>query len=151
MAQQNSLMRFGNLFMALILSSPLHGLISRSFMLITVTGRKSGKTYTTPVNYERQGDCLTVISERERTWWRNLRGGSTVTLRLQGKLVKGQGVVIDDDAGVAASLSAYMQQMPQAARYMGLTLDARGRPNREEVARVAHSKVIVQLQVEPLH
>jgi hypothetical protein len=34
-----------------LLRSPLQGLMSSSTMLITFAGRKSGKTYTTPVNY----------------------------------------------------------------------------------------------------
>ena len=40
-------MRLGNLFVASMLRSPLHGLLSGSVMLITVTGRKSGRRYTT--------------------------------------------------------------------------------------------------------
>ena len=36
-----------------LLRSPLHGLVSKSIMLITYKGRKSSKEYTTPVNYLR--------------------------------------------------------------------------------------------------
>lgn len=35
----------------LLLRSPLHGLMSNRYLLITFTGRKSGKRYTTPVAY----------------------------------------------------------------------------------------------------
>ena len=55
-------------------------MFSKSILLITVTGRKSGKKYTTPVNYLRRGDELTIISLHTRTWWRNLRGGREVTI-----------------------------------------------------------------------
>ena len=69
-------MRFVNAVVAFLLRSPLHGLLSRGVALITVTGRRTGARYTTPVQYvERDGD-LYVISRRERTWWRNLRGGA---------------------------------------------------------------------------
>src|SRR5262249_17743027 len=34
-----------------LLRSPVHGLMSKSLMLITFTGRKSGRRYTTPVRY----------------------------------------------------------------------------------------------------
>ena len=36
----------------LILRSPLHGLMSKRLLLITFTGRKSGKQFTTPLGYE---------------------------------------------------------------------------------------------------
>jgi hypothetical protein len=41
----------GNDFMSWFLRSPLHGLLSNGMMLLTVTGRKTGKKYTTPVGY----------------------------------------------------------------------------------------------------
>lgn len=74
-----------NSMMKWLLRSPLHGLISKNIMLLTYTGRKSGKVYTVPVNYVRQSDHLSVVSYRHRTWWRNLRGGAPVTLLIQGQ------------------------------------------------------------------
>lgn len=56
-----------NLFTRWLLRSPLQSMISKNFMLITYTGRKSGKVYDTPVNYARDGNLLTVVSFRRRT------------------------------------------------------------------------------------
>jgi hypothetical protein len=39
-----------------LLKSPLHGLMSADVMLVTLTGRRSGRTYTRPVSY-RQGEA----------------------------------------------------------------------------------------------
>lgn len=117
-------------FMKVILRSPFHGWLSGDVVLITVTGRKSGRKYTTPVNYLRQGDVLRIVSWRNRTWWRNLRGGSPVTLRLQGQDVKGWGTVVEDDPGVAAGLSAHLRQAPHYARYYGVALDANAEQRR---------------------
>lgn len=69
---QNLLIKIGNPFMKTILRSPLHGLVSENVILITFTGRKSGKTYTTPVNYVRDGEALIILSHDDRTWWKNL-------------------------------------------------------------------------------
>lgn len=55
-----------------ILRSPVHGMISKAFLLITFTGRKSGKTYTTPVSYSRRGDELSIFTHAR--WWKNLTG-----------------------------------------------------------------------------
>ena len=104
--------RVGNIFVGGILRSPFHRLLSKNTMLITFTGRLSGKRYTTPVNYLLIGDVLSVVSQRDRTWWRNLRGGSLVTLQLNGEKVRGRAVVVEDDEGIHQHLLAYLQQAP---------------------------------------
>src|SRR3954454_18607682 len=79
--------RVGNPGVRLLLRSPLHPLVSGRLALITVTGRKSGRSYTIPVAYERSGEVVTIgVGWPERKhWWRNLRGdGAPVTLRLRG-------------------------------------------------------------------
>jgi deazaflavin-dependent oxidoreductase (nitroreductase family) len=75
-------------------------------MLVTVTGRKSGRGHTTPVNYVREGNQLTVVSRRDRTWWRNVAGGAPVTVRLSGKEVAGRAEVAP--AGGYDLIQAYM-------------------------------------------
>ena len=98
--------RLANPAMRVILRSPLHALVSGSTMLVTVTGRRSGQTYTTPVNYVREGDTVTVFSWCDRTWWRNLRGGAPVTLRLRGRDLRGTGeVAAVGGEAVAAALT----------------------------------------------
>jgi len=90
-----------------LLRSPLHGLVSSRVMLITVSGRQTGRLYTTPVNYVRDGDTITVVSRSHRTWWRNLRGGAPVAVRVRGEDLKGVAeVVVDDKEAVAKALLA---------------------------------------------
>lgn len=45
--------RIANPVVTWLLRSSLHGILSGSTLLITVTGRKSGRIYTIPVNYVR--------------------------------------------------------------------------------------------------
>ena len=71
-------MRVVNKFPALLLRSPLHGLIIGSVLLITFNGRKSGKKYTTPITCLGEGD--TVLMTTDSPWWKNLPGGAPVTL-----------------------------------------------------------------------
>lgn len=137
----------GNTFVGGILRSPFHGLLSKNMMLITFTGRVSGKRYTTPVNYLLLGDLLYVASLRDRTWWRNLRGGGPVTLRLNGEKVRGWGDVIEDE-GMHQHLLAYLQEAPNLARYFGVGLDGEGRPDEKDVARASRSRVMVRIRLE---
>jgi hypothetical protein len=53
-------MRMMNKFPAMLLRSPLHGLLSKGIVLITFTGHTSGKRYTTPINYVREGDTVLI-------------------------------------------------------------------------------------------
>jgi len=82
-----------------ILSSPLHPLLSHGLALITVTGRRSGRRYTFPVGYRQDGDRVIVNvgwPERKR-WWRNLRHGGRVEMRIRGKRRAGQAQARGDE------------------------------------------------------
>lgn len=63
------------------LRSPLHGLLSDGVLLITFTGRKSSKQYTTPINYLGDGDMIDLTTDSP--WWKNLRSGVPLTLRIR--------------------------------------------------------------------
>lgn len=136
-----------NPFLTMILRSPLHPLLSGNTLALTYTGRKSGQIYTTPVNYVRDGDRLLATSYRSRTWWRNLRREAPVSLRLQGREVQATGQAIEDEAAAAEALSAYLSKAPGWARYFKVGLDAGGQPDRNDVARAAKERVMIQFQL----
>ena len=53
-----------------ILRSPLHWLLSPAPMLITVTGRKTGRRYTIPVAYNQMADAIVIlVGEAPRKMW----------------------------------------------------------------------------------
>ena len=130
-----------------ILRSPLHSLMDKSTILITFAGRKSGKEYTIPVSYMRDSDALLMISQREHTWWKNLRGGAQVTLYLQGDTLKARGEVITDIKTVANKLLLFLQQFPGYQKLIHVKLLANGQPeNPEAFQRFAQDMVIVQMK-----
>jgi hypothetical protein len=77
-----------------LLRSPFHGLLSRHLLLLTYTGRRTGRRIATPVNYGRHADGLVVFSQSERRWWRNFVGGWPVEVWLHGRPVSGQAHVV---------------------------------------------------------
>ena len=129
-----------NSIMAGLLRSPLHGLLGKNTLLMTYTGRKSGKVYSTPMNYVRLEDVLLTTSYRERTWWRNLRGGAEVTVRVQGQDLQAQAEVIEDDAGVAAGLGQFLQLAPAWAKAFHVKLAADGTPLASDVTEAARTR-----------
>ena len=46
-----ALVKMGNPFVRMFLGSPLHGLLDDSFLVLHLTGRKTGHRYDIPVNY----------------------------------------------------------------------------------------------------
>ena len=135
-----------NPLMMWLLRSPLHTTLSGNTMIITYTGRKSGKVFSTPVNYVRDGDVLWTVSLRQRTWWRSLHD-SPVTLRVRGKDVTGVANAITDQQQVTDCLMVYLRKAPQIAQYIGVGLDASGQPRIEDVAEAAKTRVMVRIQL----
>ena len=93
------LFKFVNPVMKLLLSSPLHGLMSRNLMLLNFSGRKTGKRISVPIGYVRKDNHLIVFTFGK--WWRNLQNNTEVMLRLQGKDVKGRANIVSDLRAVA--------------------------------------------------
>ncbi len=134
-----------------LLQSPFHGLMSRNTVLIGYEGRKTGKRYIVPVNFVRvageDGDHLLITSERGRTWWRNLRGGSPVGLELQGTRLTATARSLEEIQEVEDGLMTYFAHAPGSARYFNVSLDQGGRPRREDVARAAQERVIIEVDI----
>lgn len=130
-----------------LLRSPFHGMVSQGMMLVSLTGRKSGRLITTPTNYLRDGNTLWVVSWRERKWWRNLRGGAQVRVLLVGKSVEGRGEVIEEEKEAARCLFDYYRKVPQNAKYVQISLDAAGLPALVDCERAAEKMVMIRIEV----
>ena len=136
----------GNVFMAWVLRSPFHSMLSNGTMLITVTGRKTGKTYTTPVDYYKEGSYLWVMTSRDRSWWRNIQSGANVSLLLKRKSLLGFAETELDRKAVEMRMVKYIQHIPQAARPMGIRVES-NTPNAEDIARIAKDRLFVKIRL----
>jgi deazaflavin-dependent oxidoreductase (nitroreductase family) len=130
-------------FMTWLLRSPLHVFMG-GLLLITVTGRKSGRAISTPVNYARDGGTLLVTSKADRTWWKNARGGAKVTLLIDGKTYQADANVIEDRAVVERELLRFFRLIKRTIA--GIHLDKDGQPTQpEKFAQVAQSRVMIEI------
>lgn len=137
-----------NPIMIWILRSTFHALFSKNTLAITYTGRKSGKTITVPVNYLRDGDTLKITSLRSRTWWRNLRQGAPLQVRLQGKDEPAVGRVFETEQEVEAALTDFFCQAPHTAKYYGLQLTANRQPEAGGIHELAEKMVVIHLKLQ---
>lgn len=136
----------GNDFMSWVLRSPFHGMLSDGMMLVTVTGCKTGKKFTFPVGYYSENDYLWVITSRDRTWWKNLRGGAEVDLLLKRKLVKAFAEPDLDEKAVESRMVEYLRHVPQAAKPMKVRVKD-GKPNPQDIADTARDRLFVRLKL----
>ncbi len=146
MSQTPTIPPFVNRTMKFVLRSPVHGIVSKTILLITFTGRKSGKTYTTPVSYSQNGDQVYIFSHAD--WWKNLRSGAPVSLRIQGRELQGLAeAVAEDKSAVATGLAAHLRKVPSDARYYGVTFDDHRNPRAEEIEKAAQSVVMIRIRL----
>lgn len=139
-----------NLPVVALLRSPLHGLLSRAVLLLTYTGRRSGRPVTVPVNYARDGGDLYIFSRRDRLWWRNLRGGAPVRVRLRGRDLPGRGDLCEGLACETRGLRALLRLSPSFRRASRVTLDAEGNPQHPgDLDRLARAGVVIHVAITP--
>lgn len=136
-----------------LLRSPLHILGDQHTIVLTVTGRKSGRHYTFPVSYLRDGETLLVMTHREQTWWKNLQGGSTpVGVYVDGHDRPARAEIATDPDQVTKTLLQFLQQVPAWRRELQVKLNANGQPEHpEDLHRLAQQGLIVcKIQIESI-
>jgi deazaflavin-dependent oxidoreductase (nitroreductase family) len=143
--------KIANPFVRFILRSPFHKMMSAVVMLITYRGRKSGKTYTLPVNYVQVGKTIYIVPgmPEQKTWWRNLRGGAEVTLALKGKSVSGSAMVLEGDAeGATEALRHYLTRFRPSAKLHHVRLEADGSFHADDLQKAARDLTVVKVECE---
>ena len=94
---------FNRVAVALLDAPVVGGLVGRGMVEIRYAGRRSGKTFQTPVNYRRSGDQITIpvgLPDR-KNWWRNFLddGGPITLVGLDGRDRTGHAVATRNDRG----------------------------------------------------
>jgi deazaflavin-dependent oxidoreductase (nitroreductase family) len=140
------IIRLLNPLVAGILRSPLHSLLSKDMMLLTFTGRRSGKSYETPVSYVRDGEVVRCFTHS--LWARNLRGGADVTVLVRGDERNGRADVVTGDVDrIARAIEDFLTRVPRDLPYYDVTPDRDGRPNASEVRRAAEETSLIEIRL----
>ena len=145
--------KIANPLVGLILRSPLHGIMSAAVLLITYRGKKSGSEYTLPVQYVQEGNIIYIVpgAAEKKTWWRNLRGGATVNLRLRGKQLKGRATLLEgetDVESIADAFMLYLKRFPPSAKIHSIRIKEDGSFDLEDIRKAAKSLVFVRVDIK---
>jgi len=132
-----------NRTITLLLRTPgIQRMLGSTLALITVTGRTTGRRYTTPVTYYRDGNTVLFVTKRFRKWWRNMIANPEVDLRLAGKRVTGEAEVFAGDMRQLPVFIEFLEHRRRDARAYGITFEADGRVNERD-ARAAMPELVV--------
>jgi deazaflavin-dependent oxidoreductase (nitroreductase family) len=127
---QNAL-RFMNPLIKAVLRSPLHRLLDKNMMLLTVTGRKTGRTYTLPVWRHESPDGALVLSAGG-AWRHNLRGGADVRITVDGRERPARAVLEEDPARAAEVFRTLLERA--GARAVAVKVNVDRTPTAAEIA-----------------
>ncbi|HEX6268886.1 MAG TPA: nitroreductase/quinone reductase family protein [Anaerolineales bacterium] len=134
-----------NPILSFILRSPLYPMLGDT-MLVTVIGRKTGKKYTMPVGFYHEDDVMWIITNRDRTWWRNVRGGANVSMHVYGKDETGFAEAVLDESSVRTQVADYLRHIPMAARSLKVHIE-NGKVDPVDATRLAKEKLFVKIRI----
>ena len=140
-----------NPLVAALLRSPLHWLLSPGLALLSVTGRRSGRSFTFPVGYQREGRTVTIaVSEaRDKTWWRNLREPAVVELRLRGRQRRGRGELLAPDSEAFRSAAEQtLRRVPGMGRVFKVDFDRRTGLTHAQLEQLGREIAIVRVVLD---
>jgi deazaflavin-dependent oxidoreductase (nitroreductase family) len=91
-------------------------------LLLTTTGARSGKTYTTPLAYTRDGQRLVIIASKggaptHPAWYHNLVANPTVTIEVGADRYEAKATVVTESDERSRLYAAQAALMPGFAEY----------------------------------
>jgi deazaflavin-dependent oxidoreductase (nitroreductase family) len=138
------ILRFIHLPPRLLYTVGLGPLIGNLVLLLTTTGRKTGKPRVTPLQYELIDGKIYLGSAlgQKADWLRNLLANPQVEVRLKGQRFRGTAEIISDAKPIADYLEVRLRRHPHM---MAAMLQSRGLsipPHRDALEQYA-SKIIL--------
>jgi len=121
-------------------------IIGGFIVLLTTTGRKSGKKRVTPLQYEKIGADYYLGAARglNADWVRNIQSNPQVELRVGAKHVHGTVEIVTDPSKFADFMEVRLERHP---RMIGLIMEkAHGlpkRPSRGQLEELAKNEAFV--------
>ena len=117
-----------NVPMRVLLRLPFPTPLSGRLMLISYTGRKTGKAYRQPVSYVKQGD--TLLTPGGGKWKLNLREEQPVKIRLRGRDVFARPEIVKDPDEIERLIGIMSAANPTVGAFVGIPKGPDGRLDR---------------------
>ena len=111
-------------FQVFLLRHNLMGPLGDEILAITVKGRKSGKVYSTPIGYLRDGETIIALS-RGTNWYKNAIAAGEATLEVKGHVQKVRVEAVTDQSERERIFKLYQRDRAKRfSRLFGVPVDA---------------------------
>ena len=136
-----------NAAMRIMMGLPgLRRLLGKSFAMISVTGAKTGRSYSTPVQWLKMDNSYVVLSQKHRIWWRNIRTRPRVDLAIGGHTIHGQAHIAKDTEAFHV-LAACLTGNPRIAKFYGIQPGESAPVDPADILRL--SDMVVPIVINP--
>jgi deazaflavin-dependent oxidoreductase (nitroreductase family) len=134
-----------------VLRSRFHWLLSGALLLLTVTGRKSGRRYSLPVGYHRVDGAIVVFVGEPSTkmWWRNYRSPGPIEVLHRSRTIAGTARVVANDQPEYRRLAdAGFRRSRMVPRIFGIRFNRRTGLTPAQINELAQRLLIVRIDPE---
>ena len=135
-----------------VLCSPLHRLLSSQLMALHLTGRRTGRRYSIPVGYQRNGETITILvsKARDKKWWHNFLEHGAVEVTVRGSRRHGEARVLAiDGPEFRDAFELLLSRLPSLASRFGITYDSQQGLGEEQLAILGRENAAVRIALEP--
>ena len=138
-----------NPVMTALLRSPIHGIASANLCIFSYRGRRTGKSYSTPLSFMREGSIVRLLSSHNTRWWKNfLDGPVAVDIEIGRRTLFGKAqTTVEDSEAFRSGVRTFLTAVPRDARVYGIKLDSNRKPREEDIARAAGHVVLVEVEL----
>ena len=129
----DAMLKVINPLIRLLLRSPLGRRMNAQMLVLTFTGRKSGRRFELPLTAHRSGGELYVLTGAR--WQHNFHGGRDADVRLDGHVTPVRGVLVEDPQQVAEVYARRIAELgiKQASRQIGIKVNVPQPPTAEQI------------------
>jgi len=139
-------MRGVNVLMRRLLALPFPTPLNKRLMLLTFTGRKSGRIYRQPVSYVPDGD--TLLTPGGGRWTRNLRPDQPIRIKLRGRDVRAVPEIIQDPAEIGRLLQVMLVANPRLTSFVPFVRAGEDIDEAQLAAAVGHGFRIIRWHLD---
>lgn len=146
----SALMRLVNPVLSALLRTPLAGPARRQLMVLSFTGRKTGRSFAIPVSAHLIGGHLYALTGAQ--WKQNFRDGAAARVVYDGATRAMRGVLVGDRAAVTDLYLRCVESygLRRAQRMIGLTFRDPRIPSREEFAEAVDRLHLGAVRLTPI-
>lgn len=120
-------------------------IVGRLVLLLTTTGRISGKPRVTPLQYEEIDGEIYIGSVRgtKADWYRNIEANPIVSVRVKARQVIGEGELTTDPKRIADYLEFRLRNRPKMMKAILRREVLSNNPTRAELEKYADNRALV--------